>query len=45
MAPAVDIDGSPYLSRDHTGIRFDGLGFTLQDLNSLVSDTCRSLSP
>jgi FHA domain-containing protein len=31
----IDIDGSPYMSRNHAGIRCEGKSYTVQDLNSL----------
>src|SRR5262249_30220814 len=31
----IDIDGSPYMSRNHAGIRREGESYTVQDLNSL----------
>jgi len=33
----IDIDGSPYMSRNHVGIRCDDRRYTIQDLNSLNS--------
>lgn len=34
LALVIHIDGSPYMSRNHAGIRREGDGFTVQDLNS-----------
>lgn len=31
----IHVDGSPYMSRNHAGIRREGRGYTVQDLNSL----------
>ena len=44
---AIDIDGSPYMSRNHAGIRREGAHFTVQDLNSLNGTYCngRKLAP
>ncbi len=35
LALLIDIDGSPYMSRNHAGIRRQGETYTVQDLNSL----------
>ena len=36
----IDIDGSPYMSRNHAGIRREDDGYTVQDLNSSNGTYC-----